>query len=114
MSPPKTWTRTEIDAILTRSDKAVEIGIVRLNQLQTADERAEHHTKYNNNVGFQSCYASQGTYMANWVMSGQPLSGKWLGKARKICLRHSRQLVDIANKVIELPKVDIPHHRKAE
>ena len=33
----KKFTRTAINAILNRSDRAVEVGIVRLNQLQTAD-----------------------------------------------------------------------------
>lgn len=105
------YTRAQIDALLEKSNKAVEVGIVRLNQLQTADERAAFDTKYHNDIGFQSCYARKGTYMANWVLSGQPLSGKWLEQARKICLRHSRQLVDLANKVIELPDIIIPHHR---
>jgi len=107
------YTREQIDALLRRNDRAVEVGIVRLNQLQTVDERAAYNTKYSNNVGFQSCYARSGTYMANWLLSGHPLTGKWLDKARKICLRHSRQLVDIANNVIVLPSILIPHHQRS-
>lgn len=102
------FTRGMIDEILNRSDRAVEVGICRLNQLQTADERQQQTTKYHNNVGFQSCYARSGTYMANWVMSGRKLTGKHLEKARKICLKHSRQLTDIANGELEVPEVKVP------
>ena len=108
--PNHKFKRAMIDVILRASDKAVERGIVRLNQLQTEDERQAHATKYDNMRGFQSCYANQGTYMANWVLSGRKLDGRFLEKARKICLKHSRQLTAIANGELEVPDVNIPHH----
>jgi|TARA_Y100000034_G_scaffold134754_1_gene204106 hypothetical protein len=93
----KTWTRDEINQLLTASNRAVERGIVRLNTLQTRDERQAQSTLHHNNVGFASYAARSGTYYANWVNRGRRLTGKHLNKARKICLKHSRQLVAVAN-----------------
>lgn len=93
----KTWTRDMIDALISVNDRAVERGIVQLFNLQTSDERRAECTKLNNGVGFNSCSARSGTYYAKWVLSGKHLTGAHLEKARKIVLKHSRQLVDIAN-----------------
>ena len=91
------WTRPEIDEMLRTRNDAVERGIVRLFQLQTNEEQQAESTRLNNGVGFASYAARSGTYYARWVISGRALSGKHLDKARAICLKHSRQLVEIAN-----------------
>ncbi len=114
----KTWTRDEINALLRKSDRAVERAIVRLFELQTADEQAETTTKYHNTVGFCSADAFPGTRFARWllgyndsnekVFAAKSLShpraakvfrryGEPMARARKIALKHSRQLVKIAN-----------------
>lgn len=93
----KVWTRDEIDALLKASDLAVERGILRLYALQTAAEQNSGDTREANGVGFSGAYARSGTYYARWIQSGKRLSGKHLDKARDICIRHSRQLVEIAN-----------------
>ena len=97
METKKKWTRAEIDELINDNDRAVERGIVQLFNLQTADERRAECTKLHNGVGFNSCSARLGTYYAKWVLSGRRLTGTHLHKARKIVLKHSRQLVDIAN-----------------
>lgn len=93
----KTWTREQIDHILSTQDLAVERGIVQLYKLQTDDEKRSESTRLNNGVGFNSSSAGRGTYYAKWVLSGRHLTGVHLLRARSIALRHSRQLVDIAN-----------------
>jgi hypothetical protein len=95
---PKVWTRPEIDAMLRRNPKAVERGILSLFRRQTADEAAAQTTKYTNGIGFSAWAAKKGTYYANWIRGGRSLSGWHLENARKIALKHSRQLVEEANK----------------
>ena len=115
------WTRDEINELLKRNDIAVMRGIVRLFELQTADEVSTAQTKHENSVGFSAADAKAGTRMARWLLGlndnnvrryppkdlRHPLCQKILGRyahggtvmqrARKIALKHSRQLVDIAN-----------------
>jgi len=115
------WTRAEINELLDRNDIAVMRGIVRLFELQTADEVSTAQTKHENSVGFSAADAKAGTRMARWLLGmndrnevryppkdlRHPLCQNILGRyahggtvmqrARKITLKHSRQLVDIAN-----------------
>lgn len=94
----KIWTRDEINALLNRSDAAVERAIVVLFKRQTADEQSSENTKYQNSVGFSSAHAHTGTYLAKWILSGKHLNGRFLERARHIALLHSRQLVEEANR----------------
>lgn len=91
------WTREKINELLSTNPRAVERGIVRLYQNQTLDERSSDATMHHNNTGFNSCSAKKGSYYAKWVMSGRQLTGHHLENARKIAIKHSRQLVEIAN-----------------
>ena len=116
------YTRTQIDAILNASPRAVERGILRLFQLQTADERADADTKYENSVGFCSADATTGTRFARWILGmddnnvtryqpkslSHPKANKVFSRylknhdsvqarALSICLKHSRQLTALAN-----------------
>jgi hypothetical protein len=95
----KTWTRTEIEAIINGNDRAVERAMVAIWERQTADEQATQTTNHNNGRGFCGWAARNGTYYANWVRSGRRLTGKHLAKARKIALHHAGQLTDFANGV---------------
>lgn len=97
MSANKTWTRDEIDSLLRTNPKAVERAMIRLYELQTQDERVASETKHHNNIGFAGNAAKRGSYYARWVMSGRQLTGHHLDRAQAIALRHSRQLVAIAN-----------------
>ena len=115
------WTREEIDKLLIENDIAVMRGIVRLFELQTEDEVTTAQTKHENSVGFTAADAKAGTRMARWLLGmndrnerryppkdlRHPLCQRVLGRyaqggtvmqrARKIALKHSRQLVNIAN-----------------
>ena len=103
----KVWTRDEINALLISSDIAVEKAILRIYDRQTRDEQNTQSTRHQNSIGFSGAAASTGSYCAQWLLAGRNyggtkvaerhLSGVWLAKARKICLIHSKQLVEIAN-----------------
>ena len=96
---PKTWTRTEIEALINSNDRAVERAMVAIWERQTADEQATQNTRHHNGRGFAAWSARSGTYFAEWVRSGRRLTGKHLVKARKIALHHAGQLTDFANGV---------------
>ena len=117
----KTWSRKEIDELLRSNDLAVERAILRLYQLQTEDEANSSKTKHKNNRGFSASDAKAGSLFAQFLMGldsnnvrrwtpkslNHPIAARFLMKyvksgnpidrARKIALRHSKQLVEIAN-----------------
>lgn len=92
------WNRTQINELLNTNPKAVERAMVRLYDLQTKDEKVNNGSRWLNGQGFQSSAAKRGTYYARWVLGGRPLTGVHLERARAIAVRHSRQLVEIANR----------------
>lgn len=116
------FTRDQIDQILRSNDKAVERGIIRLFELQTQDEQDVAHTNWLNDVGFTCTDAKAGTRFARWLLGmndqnevafppkslNHDLASKvfWryckngerpIDRARRICLKHSRQLTALAN-----------------
>ena len=93
----KTWTRTEIEALINTNDRAVERAMVAIWERQTRDEQATETTRHHNGIGFSGWTARSGTYYAGWIMSGRRLTGKHLDKARRIALHHAGQLTDFAN-----------------
>jgi hypothetical protein len=95
--PTKTWTREEIETLVTTNDRAVERAMVSIWERQTADEQSTETTRHSNGVGFSGWTARSGTYYAGWVRSGRRLTGKHLDKARRIALHHAGQLTAIAN-----------------
>lgn len=99
-APPtkKQWTRDQINTLLQTSDAAVERAMVVLFNRQTSDEQQTEETKHLNGVGFAGNAAHRGSYYAKWVLSKKRLTGIHLERARKIALRHSKQLVEEANK----------------
>ena len=119
-----TWTRNDIDALLRRSDKAVERAMVTLYELQRADEQRSTSTHLDNTVGFSAFDARAGSRFARWVLGYndkdqavyEPKSltadgasrifwryckngEQVIDRARRIALKHSRQLTDVANGV---------------
>lgn len=138
----KIWTRDEINEMLRTNDKAVERAIVRLFELQNADEQRFATTNVHNGRGFASCDARAGTRFARWILGMDDNNRKKfpakslnhpraqrvfrnycrrgegvIGRARRIALKHSKQLVDIANagneeklaaaKPIPMPKINL-------
>ena len=118
----KNYTRSDIDALLNRSDAAVERAIVVLFNRQTDDEQSRATTRHHNNRGFASCDARAGTRFARFLQGmddsnrvrfpkkklDHPIASRIfrryckggetvIGRARRIALKHSRQLVEEAN-----------------
>ena len=116
------YTRDEINEILKTNDIAVMRAIVHLFRLQTDDEVASTMTKHQNAMGFCAADAKAGTRMARWLLGlndnnvqrypmkdlRHPLAARVFGRytqnggtvmdrARKIALKHSAQIVAIAN-----------------
>ena len=63
----KTWKREEINALLEKSDRAVERAMIVLFERQTADEQQQADTNHQNNRGFASCDARAGTRFARFL-----------------------------------------------
>ena len=123
----KKWNRDNIIALLNSSDTAVERAIVRLYQLQTASEQRRNHTTNKNFVGFNAADGTAGSSFAKWLlgMNKRGVVGSYppksllhpncdkvfykyrrtvngnkdrvIDRARHIAIKHSKQLVDIAN-----------------
>ena len=116
------WTRDDIDAKLRASDQAVEAAIIRLFELQTAGEQRTAGTHCQNAEGFNAADAKAGTRFARWLLGmddrnvvkypkkslNHPRASRIFGRycqdggtvmdrARKIALKHSAQLVTLAN-----------------
>ena len=125
-----TYDREQIDELLRTSDKAVERAIIRLFELQTADEQRCAQANHNNGVGFSKADSPAGTAFARYLLgfnwrnqrAYEPKSlnhphalqiaqrgGRkgWdrychgerpIDRARRIALKHSAQLVGLANR----------------
>ena len=118
----KIWTRDEINALLRKDDSFVERSICKLAELQTADEQTDGDTKWHNTVGFNSANARVGIRFWRWLTGrddrnmvrfapkslAHPRAAKVfrryckdggtpMDRARAIAIKHSRQLVLIAN-----------------
>ena len=116
------WTREQIDMELRESDLAVETAIVRLFELQTAGEQRSAGTHCQNMEGFNAADAKAGTRFARWLLGMNDRNevkyprkslnhykanrifsrycqdgGTVMDRARKIALKHSAQLVALAN-----------------
>ena len=121
-----TFTREQIDAMLRTNDAAVERAIIRLFTMQNADEQQWGTTNAQNGRGFCSSDARAGTRFARWLQGmdnknvvryakkslnnpkANGIFGKYckggedvMGRARRIALKHSQQLVDFANAAVE-------------
>jgi hypothetical protein len=82
------WTKESIQALLLRSDKAIEHALVRLYARQTLDEQASDDTKHRNGRGFTAFDAEILSSFAKQVIrsprpEGQKLSQKQLAICRR-------------------------------
>ena len=75
----------------------LERAILRIDERQTHDERISGETLHSNGIGWSGSDASVGTYMANFVRSGNALSGAWRLRAFRLAIKYRAQLADIAN-----------------
>lgn len=98
-----TWKRDAINRILNASDIAVERGLIRIYKRQTSDEREFGVSIHANGVGFSKYDDDFGTSLAKWLLNrdhipeGRRFTRKQMNAARKLVLKYSKQLTDIAN-----------------
>ena len=132
-----TYTRSDINTILVTNDKAVERAMIRLFELQNSDEQVQGTANEQNGRGFGSSDALVGTRFARWILGMDnknvvryaPKSlndskvtrifgkycqdgGSVMDRARKIALKHSAQLVIIANE--KAAKAEVPAPARVE
>jgi len=98
MATPNKELRASILHQLSINPKLVERAMVVLYEAQTMDEQNSSTTVYQNGKGFNAYSARLGTYYAKYIMSGQRLTGVHLNRARKIAMKHVKQLVELAEK----------------
>ncbi len=116
------YTRDQINSLLNSSDAAVERAIIVLFERQNEDEQKWATTNAHNNRGFGSADARVGTRFARWLQGMDDRNKKRyavkslkhpkaaqvfrryckngespIDRARRIALKHSRQLVEEAN-----------------
>lgn len=103
----KVWTKDEVRSLLERSDEAVYRGIVAIDNRQLVEERVEGNAVVHNGRGFGKFDAKFGGKMAELVRQWQrgesayaaPLSYNQTLATRKLLLKYTRQLTEIANGV---------------
>jgi len=81
-----------------------EKALVRLYELQTADEQDSDTAAVRNGQGFNGRDAAFGSSLARWIQSGKSLSQKQLGFAFKMLPKYAGQIIQCipANKLAEL------------
>lgn len=94
----KVWTEDDIRDLLANNDRAVTRAVVALYKRQTTSEKASAITQEANGVGFNAYDARYLTWCAEWVMNTRRyMNAKHTEKARRMVMKYTRQLVDIAN-----------------
>lgn len=91
------WTPEDIRHLLESNDRAVDRAMMALLDRQTRTEQQVENTLEHNRIGFSAAHAHRGTYYGKWCKRGRRLTGHHLDRARKIALRYTRQLAEIAN-----------------
>lgn len=90
-------TADELKLNLRANARWVERAIVALYMNQTTREQCSGATTECNGVGFDKLDAPIGSTLAEQTLAGQTLAGSRLNVARRIALRHVKQLAAIFN-----------------
>jgi hypothetical protein len=91
------YTKEYVRKMLQENDAWLERGILAVYSKQTEDEQGAKDTLHRNGFGFNVADAKYLSYVADYLLSGNHLSGYHIGKARKKMLKYSGQLAKIAN-----------------
>lgn len=78
--------------LLNSDSRWIERSLLALYSAQTDDERKDGVTRHLNGRGFDGHSAELGSYLSRWILTGQPLTGRFVEHGRRIALRHIRQL----------------------
>lgn len=96
----KTWTKTEIQNLLSTNNTMVIRSLLQIYNRQTDDEKTYKETAYNNGIGFNGCDANIMSNMAEFYLKKGYLSNNQINIVRKKIMKYSGQLTKIANKEI--------------
>jgi len=96
----KKWKKEDIKQLLIENDVAVLRGLLRIYDLQTADEKQDDDTKYHNNIGFNGVDGYIMSKFASFYMSRGYLTSKQFNLTKKKIMKYSGQLAKIANGII--------------
>ncbi len=91
------WTVDEIKNLLSTNDKMVCRSLMKLYELQTADEQADQETHIRNGVGFNGYDAPLLTSFAQFFNQTGFLTMKQTAICRKMLMKYAKQLTNIAN-----------------
>lgn len=91
----KQWTREAVLKLLETNDEALAIGIVRIYERQTADEKMAEDVKHNNGMGFMPSHARFLSSLAKFYLQRGYLTPKQIAKARPKMRKYAGQLLKV-------------------
>lgn len=98
----KVWTNEEIKNLLSINDIMVVKSLVKLYQMQTADEKKAGETTHRNGVGFNGADSRFLSSCASFAMQTGYLSRKQITIVRQKIMKYSEQITKIANKELRI------------
>jgi hypothetical protein len=84
--------KSQVTALLSRNNRAIELALLGLLARQTVGERHTGHTTESNGRGFCREDAPYGTALAKWVKSGKRLTPRQRLAAIPFCAYYWRQV----------------------
>ena len=94
---PAIWDKQKIQALLSRSDRAVMRAVVAIYRRQTSEEQVGMVTTESNGRGFGLYDAELLSNVAKTLLDGRPITEKQLAISRNKMKKYWRQLLEIAN-----------------
>jgi len=100
----KVWKKEDIVNMLKENPTAVLVGMLRIYDLQTVDEKAVEETTQNNGVGYNGFDGKIMSNLSTFFLSRKFLTEKQFNVAKKIIIKYAGQLTKIANNEISVIK----------
>ncbi|MFW6047247.1 MAG: hypothetical protein ACOCP4_05625 [Candidatus Woesearchaeota archaeon] len=91
------YSKEYIKSKLSKDQGWLERGVIALYRKQTEDEQGSKNTRHRNGKGFNIADAKYLSFIAEYLLSGNHLSGYHIEKVRNKMLKYSGQLARIAN-----------------
>jgi len=95
----KTWSQTEIRALLETNNNFLKRALVKMYNRQTESEQEHIYTHQRNSVGFNKPDGSKLGSLAKFYVDRKFLTEKQIILVRRRLVRYTRQITDIANSI---------------
>ena len=95
------YTKEFIREKLSTNQVWLEKGVLALYRMQTEEEKSAGLTYQQNGCGFNAVDGKFLTYIAQYLLTGKHLTGKFLEDTRRRTLKYSGQLARIANEKLD-------------